>query len=74
MKSTPMIQQIKQHLLDGYSITPMEALSKFNCYRLAARIHELREEGLNIETAILPDGGYAKYFIKPANDNFKETA
>lgn len=29
-------------------ITPIEALSKFGCFRLAARIHELREEGYTI--------------------------
>ena len=51
----------------------MQALSEFNCYRLAARIHELREEGLAIETAIEPTTGYARYYLKPANDN-KETA
>ena len=53
----------------------MEALSQFNCYRLAARIHELRTEGLDILTAIEPTTGYARYYIEPAaNDNIKETA
>ena len=32
------------------SITPMEALRDIGCMRLAARVHELREEGHMIES------------------------
>ena len=35
-------------LQKGKTITPMEALEKFGCFRLAARIHNLRESGHNI--------------------------
>lgn len=31
-------------------ITPIEALNKFGCFRLAARIHDLRRKGHLIET------------------------
>jgi len=34
----------------GYSITPIEALKLFGCFRLAARIGELREAGYTIHT------------------------
>lgn len=32
----------------GYSITSLEALQQFGCMRLASRIHDLRERGMNI--------------------------
>lgn len=52
---------IKRHLLQHGSITPMDALQKFGCMRLAARISELREEGMHIRTD-RPDGDqYAIY-------------
>lgn len=35
-------------LKNGKTITPMEALERFGCFRLAARIHNLRESGHNI--------------------------
>jgi hypothetical protein len=36
------------HLQMGKSLTPLEALDKFGCFRLAARIHDLRNSGHNI--------------------------
>ena len=58
--------KIKEHLICNKAITPIDALNKFGCFRLAARISELREEGLNIKTSIIsPKKGnrYAKYSI-----------
>lgn len=45
-------------LSDGNKITALEALQKFGCFRLASRIHDLREKGWNItkEMIILPNG------------------
>lgn len=37
-------------LMTGRSITPLEALRELGCYRLGARICELRREGFNIIT------------------------
>jgi hypothetical protein len=34
----------------GRTITPIGALSQFGCFRLGARIHELRGRGMAIET------------------------
>lgn len=44
-------------------LTPLEALRRFGCLRLGARIHELREQGHDIETEWVERGGkrYAKY-------------
>ena len=35
---------ILEHLKKGLSITPLEALTKFGCFRLSARIHDLRHK------------------------------
>lgn len=42
-------QAIKEWLLSGKSITPLEALEHFGCLRLGARIADLRKQGLHIE-------------------------
>lgn len=34
---------ILQHLKKGYSLTPLEALDLFGCFRLGARIWELKK-------------------------------
>lgn len=56
-------QQIKSYLEKGKSITPIQALNKFGCFRLAARISDLRNDGLNIATKIVTKDGksYASY-------------
>jgi hypothetical protein len=40
---------IREHLLNGGSITALEALREYGCYRLASRISDLRQEGMNIK-------------------------
>lgn len=42
--------QIRAHLQSGKSITQAEAIADYGCYRLGARIYDLRREGLDIET------------------------
>lgn len=41
-------EQITRDLLKGKVITPLAALDKYGCFRLASRISELRERGLDI--------------------------
>ena len=63
---------IRAHLLDGKSITPLEALRLCGSLRLSAIIFCLREEGLPIEMERLqvsPKKRVAKHFIKPENLN-----
>jgi hypothetical protein len=43
-------KQIADYLNKGKKLTPIDALNKFGCYRLAARIADLRNEGMNIVT------------------------
>ncbi len=58
--------QILQHLLDGHSITPIEALEKFGSFRLGARIFELRKQGFMIDMKQVSNGKgnkFAKYTL-----------
>ena len=50
--------RILAHLRAGNRLTALEALEKFQCFRLAARIHELRREGWQIDeqTVETPSG------------------
>lgn len=41
-------EAIARHLKAGKSITSLEALKKFGCLRLGARIYELKKEGRDI--------------------------
>ena len=40
--------RILEHLEKGLTLTSLEALNRFGCFRLASRIHDLRELGYNI--------------------------
>lgn len=58
-------QRVLEHLLENGSITPMEALERYGCYRLGARVFDLRRDGYNIQTTIVKgvdrNGEPAKY-------------
>ena len=43
-------EQIKKYLLSRKTITPIQALNEFGCFRLAAVIYKLKNEGLKIVT------------------------
>ncbi len=47
-------------------ITPIEALNLYGCFRLGARIHELRQKGYNIKTNLITEGRktYASYVLR----------
>jgi hypothetical protein len=49
-------QQILQHLKNRGNITALMALTKFRCFRLAARINDLRNKGHNIKTTLIGNG------------------
>lgn len=58
--------QILRRLKEGHTVTPMDALKLFGCFRLAARIYELRMQGNDIETKHIAEGNkvYAAYKLK----------
>lgn len=45
---------IRRHLEAGNALTSLQALNHFGCARLASRIDELRQAGLNITTTMIP--------------------
>ena len=65
------ITMVLNHLLKGNEISPLEALSKYGCYRLGAVIYKLKKEGYKINTRIHRfkkpsgrDGHYAIYKLE----------
>jgi hypothetical protein len=56
-------EQIRAHLVSGRDITPLEALDQYGCFRLAARVADLRAEGLDVQTVTEERNGkrYARY-------------
>jgi len=56
---------ILSHLMTRGSITPLEALEEYGCFRLASRICSLKKQGWEIAKDIETknDKRYAKYFI-----------
>ena len=57
---------IRAALLSGRSLTPLDALNEFGCFRLAARVADLRREGMDIECAKETKNGkrYARYQLR----------
>lgn len=47
------LNQILKHLQDGHSITGIEALNACGCFRLPARIYDLKRLGHNIHRDII---------------------
>jgi len=70
-------EKVLGHLQAGQSITPIEALNNYGCFRLAAVIHKLKQKGYTIESTSVSRNGkcFAKYqlVLKPQLDlSFKE--
>jgi hypothetical protein len=66
MKTDSQNALIKGWLMNGRSLTTLEALNMFGCFRLAARIENLRTQGMDIQTEIVEinDKRVARYSIK----------
>lgn len=56
-------QAILSHLKSGKTLTPLEALERYGCFRLGARIWDMKQAGYNIVTERETKGGksYARY-------------
>jgi hypothetical protein len=46
-------KRIKAHLQKGRSLTAIEALHYFNCFRLSGRVYDLKQQGLNIKSEMI---------------------
>jgi len=55
-------KRIKKYLKSGKSLTALDALHEFNCFRISARVFDLKSQGMNIETKIISitSGGKTK--------------
>ena len=63
---TTQLANIRKHLQGGRSLTALDALNLYGCFRLSAHIHTLRhEEGMNISTEWATSNGkrFAKYTL-----------
>ena len=51
-------EHILAYLKTGGSLTPLDALERFGCFRLGARVWDLKERGYNIisERLTVPGG------------------
>ena len=58
--------QILEYLKSGKKLTPLTALKKFGCFRLGARIFDLKRQGHNIDTQFKTKKGktFAEYSLK----------
>lgn len=58
--------KILEYMKEHGAITPMEALSEFGCFRLSARIHDLRAMGYSINTVQVVSNGkwFARYYLE----------
>jgi hypothetical protein len=60
MNIATQTDQILAHLKNGGTLTPLEALDKFGCFRLGARIWDLKREGHDIQTEFVSVGSQKK--------------
>ena len=58
-------QQILKYLKTGNKITGMDALQLFGCFRLAARVQELRDVGHDVKSQLIRINGkrIAEYWL-----------
>ena len=65
------IKKIRHYLESGGRLTPIDALNKFNCFRLAAVVFNLREDGVPVKTKTIKDGqkSYAEYYLEHPTGN-----
>lgn len=56
---------IRAALKRGRKLTPIDALKEFGCFRLGARIYELKREGLNVRSRLKNVNGksFAEYYL-----------
>jgi len=64
-------EDIKAHLQAGYSLTALEALQRFQCFRLAARISDLKKEGMHIDAVMVADEDTGKVYARYSTPTFR---
>jgi len=70
MKAKTQNQKIRARLEAGKRINPLQALKWYGCFRLASRINDLKNDGMEIKKEMRTSNKdesvrYAEYFINP---------
>lgn len=55
-------EKMLEYLINGNRLTPLEALQKFGCLRLGARMWDLRDAGYDIQSRIIKDERTGKHY------------
>ncbi len=65
MAKRSQAESILRHLRRRGTITPIEALQHYGCFRLAARVHDLRKRGIDVKVRQKKgtDATYAEYYL-----------
>jgi ribosomal protein L9 len=65
-KNMSQEQQILKDLEKGKRITALDALKKYGCLRLAARILEIKNAGYNVDKSMVKKNGktFASYYLR----------
>ena len=62
MERVTQKSKVMSHLQSGQSITPIDALERYGCFRLAAIIHTLKNDyGMDIKTELIKNKYGTKY-------------
>ena len=57
METATQNDKILEALKNGYALTPLDALRRFSCFRLGARIFDLKHMGHKIEKRMVKRQG-----------------
>jgi len=66
MQHTTQETRILAALQQGYRLTPLVALRRFGCFRLGARIYNLKRKGYKIESRLVKvnEARVAEYWME----------
>lgn len=62
---TTQCEMVLKHLKSGKTLTPIDALNEFGCFRLASRVLDLRAMGYDIRARRLTQGEktFSQYYL-----------
>ena len=59
-RASTQTNQILSFMQEGRSITALDALNRFGCFRLASRISDLKRQGVSVKSEFIMTEGGAK--------------
>lgn len=68
-KTMSQCDRILIYLQSGKTINPLQALNLYGCFRLGARIYDLKQSGYDIDSRLVHKNGaqYAEYSMRGEN-------